>query len=202
MATPCLSDNDCQNNPGPVLLSEFVESMEGCIISCTKGAESSAKWHALAEAFRLTLATTRTLIEDDGDKLLKFSVGARPVATNVTQSSEGKVIGAANQYHSDKKNNDDALLLYQYDGYYEAFFDDAITIARELRLALTMRKAGRTTPIPVCGMLEKAAGPYMNILLARGYRMVFFKQIINKESQDKTLHWRSSWALTPGTSSA
>lgn len=202
MATPYLGDNDCQNNPGLVLLSEFVESMEGCINSCTKGAGSPAKWLALAEAFRLTLATTRTLIEENGDKLLKISVGAKPVATSITQSREGKIIGAANQYHKDKKENKDALLLYQCGGFYEAFFDDAITLSRELRLALTIRKAGIHTPIPVCGILQESSGPYWSILLEKGYRMVFFRQIEDQKSQDKSLYWRCSWALTPGTSSA
>ena len=64
------------------------------------------------------------------------------------------------QYNSVKQQVPNALLMFRLGDFYELFFGDAVTAARELEITLTARNKGKGTAIPMCGVPYHAAEGY------------------------------------------
>ncbi|HCX65031.1 MAG TPA: hypothetical protein DHN33_07465, partial [Eubacteriaceae bacterium] len=58
----------------------------------------------------------------------------------------------------------DAILFFRLGDFYEMFFDDAITAARELEIALTGRECGLEEKAPMCGVPYHSAEAYISRL--------------------------------------
>jgi len=54
------------------------------------------------------------------------------------------------QWTAAKRENPDALLFFRMGDFYELFYDDAVTVSRELQLTLTARDRERSQPM--CGV--------------------------------------------------
>ncbi len=54
------------------------------------------------------------------------------------------------QYHSIKQQVPRALLMFRLGDFYELFYEDAVTAARELEITLTSRNKEKGEPIPMC----------------------------------------------------
>ena len=54
------------------------------------------------------------------------------------------------QWTAAKRENPDALLFFRMGDFYELFYDDAVTVSRELQLTLTARDRERNQPM--CGV--------------------------------------------------
>ncbi|MDL2210937.1 hypothetical protein LJC26_09095, partial [Desulfovibrio sp. OttesenSCG-928-O18] len=61
------------------------------------------------------------------------------------------------QYMQIKAEYTDALLFYRMGDFYELFFEDANTAARELQITLTSRNPGNENSVPMCGVPHHAA---------------------------------------------
>ena len=61
------------------------------------------------------------------------------------------------QYQAVKKQVPGTLLLFRLGDFYELFYDDAVTAARELEITLTARSKERGEPVPMCGVPFHAA---------------------------------------------
>ena len=59
--------------------------------------------------------------------------------------------------------------MFRLGDFYELFFDDAITAARELEITLTSRNKEKGTPIPMCGVPWHSSENYIARLIGRGY---------------------------------
>ena len=55
-------------------------------------------------------------------------------------------------YLRTKHENPDCLLFYRLGDFYEMFFDDAVTVSRELELTLTGKSCGLSERAPMCGV--------------------------------------------------
>ena len=75
------------------------------------------------------------------------------------------------QYHSIKQQVPQALLMFRLGDFYELFFEDAVTAARELEITLTSRNKEKDQAIPMCGVPHHAAEGYIARLIQRGYRV-------------------------------
>ena len=51
------------------------------------------------------------------------------------------------QWTAAKRENPDALLFFRMGDFYELFYDDAVTVSRELQLTLTARDRERSQPM-------------------------------------------------------
>src|SRR5207244_3799481 len=73
------------------------------------------------------------------------------------------------QYHGIKQQVPNALLLFRLGDFYELFFEDAVTAARELEITLTARNKEKGHAIPMCGVRYDAAeiNPALETLDAR-----------------------------------
>ena len=54
------------------------------------------------------------------------------------------------QWTAAKRENPDALLFFRMGDFYELFYDDAVTVSRELQLTLPARDRERSQPM--CGV--------------------------------------------------
>ena len=88
-----------------------------------------------------------------------------------------KVTPMMRQLIEQKEQYPDCLIFFRLGDFYELFFDDALTAARELELALTGRDCGLDERAPMCGVPHHAADNYLKRLLARGYKVAICDQV-------------------------
>ena len=81
------------------------------------------------------------------------------------------------QYLTTKENYKDTLLFCRLGDFYELFFDDAITVSRELDLTLTGRSCGLDERAPMCGVPYHAADSYIAKLVNKGYKVAILEQL-------------------------
>ncbi|MBQ6863575.1 MAG: DNA mismatch repair protein MutS [Clostridia bacterium] len=103
------------------------------------------------------------------------------------------------QYFKIKEQHKDEILFYRLGDFYEMFFDDAITVSRELELVLTGRECGQPERAPMCGVPFHAADTYIARLIAKGYKVAVCEQV-EDPTQAKGLVERDIVRIvTPGT---
>lgn len=66
-----------------------------------------------------------------------------------------------------KNKYKDSILFYRLGDFYEMFFDDAITVSRELELTLTGKDCGQEERAPMCGIPYHAADNYIAKLIGK-----------------------------------
>lgn len=75
------------------------------------------------------------------------------------------------EYQRIKKENQKSVILYRLDNFYEIFFNDAIVVAQELRLALVYYAVEVDLHVPMCGIPCHSLEGYLGELLAKGFRI-------------------------------
>src|SRR5260221_2774324 len=80
------------------------------------------------------------------------------------------------QYHGIKQQVPNTLLMFRLGDFYELFFEDAVTAARELEITLTSRNKEKGQPIPMCGVPYHSAENYIARLIQKGYRVAICDQ--------------------------
>src|SRR5215469_14287348 len=103
------------------------------------------------------------------------------------------------QYHGVKQQVPNALLLFRLGDFYELFYDDAVTAARELEITLTSRNKEKGQAIPMCGVPYHSAENYIARLLQRGYRVAICEQMEDPKLTKKLVKREVTRVLTPGT---
>jgi DNA mismatch repair protein MutS len=81
------------------------------------------------------------------------------------------------QYLQTKAQHPDALLFFRMGDFYELFFEDAVTAAQALSLALTKRGQFKGEDIPLAGVPFHAADAYIAKLIRQGYRVAVCEQL-------------------------
>lgn len=81
------------------------------------------------------------------------------------------------QYKKIKSNYPDTILMFRLGDFYEMFFDDAVTVSRELDLTLTGRNCGMEEKAPMCGVPYHAVQAYIAKLLKKGYKVAVCDQM-------------------------
>jgi DNA mismatch repair protein MutS len=102
-------------------------------------------------------------------------------------------------YLSLKEQYSDVLLFYRMGDFYELFFDDAVTAARELELTLTSREGGGGDRVPMAGVPHHAAEGYLAKLLERGYRVAICEQVEDPKLAKGLVKREVVRVVTPGT---
>src|SRR3569833_1562444 len=103
------------------------------------------------------------------------------------------------QYQAAKKQVSNALLLFRLGEFYELFYEDAVTAARELEITLTSRNKERGDAIPMCGVPYHSAEGYIGRLIQRGYRVAICEQMEEASPGKKLVRREVTRVLTPGT---
>jgi len=103
------------------------------------------------------------------------------------------------QYQSAKQQVPNALLLFRLGDFYELFYEDAVTAARELEITLTSRNKEKGDAIPMCGVPYHAASGYIARLIQRGYRVALCEQMEEAGPGKKLVRREVTRIVTPGT---
>jgi DNA mismatch repair protein MutS len=103
------------------------------------------------------------------------------------------------QYHAIKQQVPNALLFFRLGDFYELFYEDAVTAARELEITLTSRNKERGEPIPMCGVPYHAAETYLARLIQKGYRVAICEQMEDPRFAKKLVKREVTRIVTPGT---
>src|SRR6266567_2741228 len=103
------------------------------------------------------------------------------------------------QYNSVKEQVSGALLMFRLGDFYELFFEDAVTAARELEITLTARNKEKGAAIPMCGVPYHSAEGYIARLIQKGYRVAICDQMEDPRVAKKLVKREITRIVTPGT---
>jgi DNA mismatch repair protein MutS len=103
------------------------------------------------------------------------------------------------QYQELKRQHPGTLLFFRLGDFYELFFEDAITGAREMEITLTARQKERGQPIPMCGVPHHAVANYVARLIRKGYRVAICDQTEDPSKAKKLVRREVVRVITPGT---
>jgi DNA mismatch repair protein MutS len=106
------------------------------------------------------------------------------------------------QYQAAKQQVPNALLLFRLGDFYELFFDDAVTAARELEITLTARNKEKGQPIPMCGVPYHSSENYVARLIQKGYRVAICEQMEAAGPGKKLVNREVTKIITPGTATS
>jgi DNA mismatch repair protein MutS len=112
----------------------------------------------------------------------------------MTVPQESKISPMMMQWHDCKAEAPEALLFFRLGDFYEAFFEDAITIAKELDLTLTKRQ-----DTPMAGVPAHTADNYIDRLVAKGYRVAIAEQLEDPKLVKGLVKREIVRIVTPGT---
>ena len=89
------------------------------------------------------------------------------------------------QYLEVKAQYPDSLLFYRMGDFYELFFDDAVTAAKTLDIALTHRGKHLDEDIPMCGVPHHSHENYLAKLIRAGHRVAIAEQLEDPKEAKK-----------------
>ncbi|SFC17514.1 DNA mismatch repair protein MutS [Clostridium uliginosum] len=103
------------------------------------------------------------------------------------------------EYMKTKEEYSDCILFYRLGDFYEMFFDDAITVSRELELVLTGKSCGLDERAPMCGIPHHAAAAYIPRLINKGYKVAICEQLEDPKQAKGIVKRGVVKIITPGT---
>ena len=127
------------------------------------------------------------------------------MSEKVDQSQEkldknSKLTPMMDQYRAIKAEYPDCLLFYRLGDFYEMFFEDAVTAAKELELTLTTRNSGLEQKAPMCGVPYHAVESYIQRLVNKGYKVAVCDQLEDPKLAKGLVKRDITRIVTPGTS--
>lgn len=103
------------------------------------------------------------------------------------------------QYLETKKQYHDCILFYRLGDFYEMFFDDALTVTKELEITLTGKSCGLEERAPMCGIPYHAVEGYLTKLVNRGYKVAICEQVEDPKLSKGLVKREVVRIVTPGT---
>src|SRR4029079_9106394 len=103
------------------------------------------------------------------------------------------------QYNGIKQQVPNTLLMFRLGDFYELFYEDAVTAAREVEITLTARHKEKGQPIPMCGVPYHSAESYIARLTQKGYRVAICEQMEEPSAATKRARREVTRIVTPGT---
>lgn len=109
-------------------------------------------------------------------------------------SDELKLSPMMVQWQSCKESAKDAVLFFRMGDFYEAFYEDALLLSKELDLTLTKRQE-----IPMSGVPFHTSEIYIDKLVAKGYRVAIAEQVEDPKKAKGLVKREVVRIVTPGT---
>lgn len=103
------------------------------------------------------------------------------------------------EYLKTKEEYKDCILFYRLGDFYEMFFEDALTVTKELEITLTGKDCGLEERAPMCGVPYHAADTYVNRLIERGYKVAICEQVSDPKTSKGLVKREVVRVVTPGT---
>ena len=103
------------------------------------------------------------------------------------------------EYLKTKDEYSDCILFYRLGDFYEMFFDDALTVTKELEITLTGKDCGLEKRAPMCGIPYHAAENYIKRLIERGHKVAICEQVEDPKKAKGLVKREVIRVITPGT---
>ena len=102
-------------------------------------------------------------------------------------------------YLETKKQYPDCILFYRLGDFYEMFFEDALTVSKELEITLTGKECGLEERAPMCGIPYHALENYLYRLVQKGYKVAIAEQMEDPKLAKGLVKREVIRVVTPGT---
>ena len=112
---------------------------------------------------------------------------------------ESKLSPMMQQYLRVKNQHKGYILFFRLGDFYEMFFDDALTVSRELELTLTGKNCGLPGRAPMCGVPHHSAETYIQRLIEKGYKVAICEQVESPYLAKGVVKREVIRITTPGT---
>src|SRR5215211_1800554 len=106
---------------------------------------------------------------------------------------------AMRQYQQFKAQYPGYVLFFRMGDFYEMFWDDAITAAKALGVALTSRNKGAADEIPMAGVPFHAVESYLRKMIAAGHKVAICEQMEDPALAKGVVKRDVVRLMTPGT---
>ena len=103
------------------------------------------------------------------------------------------------QYIDVKQSYPDTVLMYRLGDFFEMFFEDAVTVSRELELTLTARDCGSGMRAAMCGVPFHKADLYVGKLVELGHKVAICEQTEDPAKAQGLVKREIGRIVTPGT---
>nr|WP_307774652.1 DNA mismatch repair protein MutS [uncultured Cetobacterium sp.] len=103
------------------------------------------------------------------------------------------------QYKEIKQQNQDNILFFRLGDFYEMFFEDAVTVSRELGLTLTSRNREKGVDVPLAGIPYHSSAAYIGKLVSKGYKVAICEQVEDPKTTKGLVKREVVRVITPGT---
>uniref|UniRef100_B8HTQ2 DNA mismatch repair protein MutS n=1 Tax=Cyanothece sp. (strain PCC 7425 / ATCC 29141) TaxID=395961 RepID=B8HTQ2_CYAP4 len=135
------------------------------------------------------------------ERLSSFRLGKNPASVlDYRQIDRQLLTPMLRHYVEVKEQHPHALLLYRVGDFYETFFQDACTIARELELVLTSKEGGKEIGrVALAGIPHHALDRYCQLLVERGYAIAICDQMEDPALAQGLVRREVTRIFTPGT---
>ena len=127
----------------------------------------------------------------------------RNIITDCRNIDKSKLSPMYQHYVEVKEQYPNALLLYRVGDFFECFFQDAVTIARELELVQTSKEGGKELGrVAMTGVPHHALDRYSTMLVEKGYAVAICDQVEDAKvatAERRMVRREIQKLLTPGT---
>ncbi len=127
----------------------------------------------------------------------------RKIITDCTNIDKSKLSPMYQHYVEVKEQYPNALLLYRVGDFFECFFQDAVTIARELELVQTSKEGGKELGrVAMTGVPHHALERYSTMLVEKGFAVAICDQVEDAKeaaAERRMVRREIQKLLTPGT---
>ncbi len=127
----------------------------------------------------------------------------RKIITDCTNIDKSKLSPMYQHYVEVKEQYPNALLLYRVGDFFECFFQDAVTIARELELVQTSKEGGKELGrVAMTGVPHHALERYSTMLVEKGFAVAICDQVEDSKeaaAEKRMVRREIQKLLTPGT---
>ena len=113
----------------------------------------------------------------------------------ITESQDFKITPMLKHYLETKEKYPDYILFYRMGDFYEMFFEDAVTVAKELDITLTKRSKNS---YPMAGVPHHAKLPYLRKLIKKGYSVAICEQVEDPKQAKGVVKREVVEIITPG----
>ena len=129
-----------------------------------------------------------------------FKICMAELALSSTKVNRAALTPMMQHYIEMKEQYPHAVMLYRLGDFFEAFFEDAELISRELELVLTGRDGGKTVGrIAMAGIPHHALDRYANQLVEKGYSIAVCDQMEAASEAQGLVRREVTRVITPGT---
>jgi DNA mismatch repair protein MutS len=120
------------------------------------------------------------------------------VSESILDIDSSRLTPGMKQYQDAKRENPDCLIMLRMGDFYEMFYEDAVTAARELEITLTARGKGEKRA-PLAGVPYHALEGYLGRLVKKGFKVAIIEQLEDPKQAKGLVKRGLVRIVTPGT---